>query len=331
MSGSNPKYLPIPKKIPYNIRLPKPLLDKLNAYAELTGNTTTDVVIGALNDAMKDKTVFNDYLPYIKGITIKIPIKADEKLYCSYNNIINPKIYGDFVDNFGYDVTTAAYEILKIPNNLDVFNDHLGYHTMIDNIGRKGNHSGIEFVVIPEIAMDNDNVFDALYCFYFETKLNKLEKVVLIDYLDAINKANESENLKLKNNLVSCVKELQKLNLELENTFCDDIDAIENYTFETVTAIADKYNTGNVIPLGENIDESIVAAEIKANPEYVNGIIYDKVELIVGEKYDDYISEKVAEIVDEKLSAIEKLVIDAESKDEILSAISENKIKTKKD
>ena len=47
---SKPKYLPIPKKIPYNIRMPQHLLDKLNAYAELTGNTTTDVVIGALND-----------------------------------------------------------------------------------------------------------------------------------------------------------------------------------------------------------------------------------------------------------------------------------------
>ena len=43
MSGSNPKYLPVPKKVPYNVRLPKPLLDKINAYAELTGNTTTDV------------------------------------------------------------------------------------------------------------------------------------------------------------------------------------------------------------------------------------------------------------------------------------------------
>ena len=57
---SKPKYLPIPKKTPYNIRMPQHLLDKLNAYAELTDNTTTDVVIGALSNFIKDKTVFND-------------------------------------------------------------------------------------------------------------------------------------------------------------------------------------------------------------------------------------------------------------------------------
>ncbi len=331
MSGSNPKYLPIPKKIPYNIRLPKPLLDKLNAYAELTGNTTTDVVIGALNDLVKNKTIFNDYLPDLKGITIRLPILSNEKSEFYNANLINAASGELFHEIYGYEAASETYEILKIPNNLDEFDNFIGYHTMINGIGKPDNHSGIEFVIIPEIAMESDNVFDALYCLYFEVESNKLKEILLIDYVDAINKANATENIMLKNKLTLCVKELQQLNLELNETYIDDINAIDNYKFETLEAIADKYNTGNIVELGGNIDESIVNAEIKQNPEYVGEIIYDKIELIVGEKVDDVIADKVAAVVDAKLSNIEKLVRNDKSKDEILSAIENNKINTKKD
>ena len=333
MSGSNPKYLPVPKKVPYNIRLPKPLLDKLNAYAELTGNTTTDVVIGALDDLMKGKVIFNDYLPDMKGITIRLPIIPDEKKEFYNVNLINAEISAGnlFNEAYGYYATTETYEILKIPNNLDEFNEFIGYHTMINKVGKPDNHSGIEFVIIPDIAMEYDNVMDALYCLYFEVESNKLKKILLIDYVDAINKANATENVKLKNKLTLCVKELQQLNLELEETMSDDIDAIENYTYESITDIADKYNTGNIVELGDNINEAIVDAEMKQNPEYVDGIIYDKVEVIVGEKIDGILADHVAAIVDEKLSNIEKLVMDGKSKDEILSAIENNRIKTNND
>ena len=70
---------------------------------------------------------------------------------------------------------------------------------------------------------------------------------------------------------------------------------------------------------------------MKQNPEYVDGIIYDKVEVIVGEKIESILADRVAAIVDEKLSNIEKLVMDGKSKDEILSAIENNRIKTNND
>lgn len=333
MSGSNPKYLPVPKKVPYNIRLPKPLLDKLNAYAELTGNTTTDVVIGALDDLMKGKVIYNDYLPDMKGITIRLPIIPDEKKEFYNVNLINAEISAGnlFNEAYGYYATTETYEILKIPNNLDEFNEFIGYHTMINKVGTPNNHSGIEFFIIPDIAIEYDNVMDALYCLYFEVESNKLKKIHLIDYVDAINKANATENAMLKNKLTLCVKELQQLKVDLEETLSDDIDAIENYTFKTITAIADKYNTGNIIELGDNIEKDIVDAEMKQNPEYVDGIIYDKVEVIVGEKIEGILADRVAAVVDEKLSNIEKLVRNDKSKDEILTAIENNRIKTNND
>lgn len=330
MSGSNPKYIPIPKKIPYNIRLPKPLLDKLNAYAELTGKTTTDVVIGALDDLMKNKVVFDDYLPNMKSITIKLPVDYSKKSDFYNYNLIDENSANELFNEMYGTAASEPYEILKIPNNLDEFTEFLGYHSMIDRFGTTGNHSGIEILILPEIAMESDDVFDALYCLYFEVESNKLNKIILIDYIDAINKANECNKINLKNKLTLCVKEFQQLEVELEETLFDDIDAIENYKFETLEAIADKYNSGNIVELGANIDESIVDAEIKQNPDNIDRIIYDKVEFIVNDKVDDVIADRVADIVDEKLSNIEKIIRDSESKSEIQNAIKSIGIKTKK-
>ena len=336
MGGSIPKYLPVEKKVPYNIRLPKPLLDKLNAYAELTGKTTTDVVIGALDKLMEGKIIYNDYLPHIKGLTIKLPVLPNEKTEFYNINLIDDEITADglFNERYGYDATTEPYEILKIPNNLDKFSDVLCYHSIIDGIGERSNHTGIEFVILPEIAMESDDVMDGLYCLYFEVKSNKLNKIILIDYVDAINKANTTENVNLKNKLTLCVIELQQLKENLAESYVDDYDNLQTYTFETLTAIADKYNTGNIIELGANTDESIVDAEIKENPTNFDEIIYDKFELIVGEKLDDIsdqLADKITITVNENLSNIEKLLIDGKRKDEILTAINNAKIKTNKD
>ena len=197
---SKPKYLPIPKKIPYNIRLPKHLLDSLNAYAELTGNTTTDVVIGALNDFIKDKTVYNDYLANVNGISIKLPMVSDEKAEFYNANLIGENSATElFQEISGYNATTVAYEILKIPNNLDVFNDEFGFVTPDERIAAKGKHSGIEFVVIPDFynyIITNPPIRvgkKILYEILFEAKNYLKEDGVL--YL-VINKDQGAKSLK---------------------------------------------------------------------------------------------------------------------------------------
>ena len=247
MSGSNPKYLQIPKKVPYNIRLPKPLLDKLNAYAEITGNTTTDIVIGALNDFIKDKTVYNTYLDDVKGLSIRLPVIANEKAMFINSNITMDETYSaydSFIDLNGYEATTEPYEILYIPNNLDVFDETFGYITPVERIAAKGKHSGIEVAILPEIYSyyDNDNILDALYCFYFEVEMDKVKTIKLIDYMDAINKANDVDNLNLKNKIISCVNELNALT----ETVSADVDVgdgvtIVDYTAENLEKIAEKY------------------------------------------------------------------------------------------
>ena len=327
---SKPKYLPIPKKIPYNIRLPKHLLDSLNAYAELTGNTTTDVVIGALNDFIKDKTVYNDYLANVNGISIKLPMVSDEKAEFYNANLIGENSATElFQEISGYNATTVAYEILKIPNNLDVFNNEFGYVTPDERIAAKGKHSGIEFAVIPDFYNynygNNDDIIGALYCLYFEIEMDKVKEITIIDYMDAINKANDVGNVTLKNNIVSCVNDLKKLEIEINDGGFDGVefvesgvDAVTDSIINKLEKIAKTYNTGNVIKLGENIDAAIVTAEINEHPE-----LYDVFMDDVMENTKKYVNDAIGDIAD--------LVKNAKSKDEILTAIDDIKIKTNKD
>ena len=287
---ANPKFLPVAKKIPYNIRMPKPLLDKLNAYAELTGNTTTDVVINALNEFIKDKIVFNDYLNNINSVTIKIPILYDEKQRFMNNvNLLNYSgVYStnnESGDAIEITARTDLYEILKIPNNLDKFDEQIGFNSD----GNADAHSGIEFIVIPEtyFYLENKDILDALYCFYFVVNNDKLVNITLIDYVTAINKLNESNNIRWKNNLILCVNDLMDLKAEIEP------DNNERPEMEKLVKIAKKYNTGYIIPLGDNIIESIADVEFKENSEYQ--IILKRILTLLDDLSDDEIIELFAD------------------------------------
>ena len=323
---SNPKYLPIPKKIPYNIRLPKPLLDSLNAYAELTDNTTTDIVIGALNDFMKGKNVYNDYLPNMKGLSLRLPVISSEKIEFYKCNLIGENSANElYHETYGYNATTEAYEILKIPNNLDVFSESLGYHSFNNSIGTSGNHKGIELVILPDVYLyyDNESVLDTLYCVYFNVDSHKLKSIELIDYLDAINRATDIGNDTLKNNIISCYNELDELEKLVKNGGFDgaeygDADGITNGIVDAITIIANKYNSGNIIPLGANIGDAVVTAKVNKHPEYYDVFMDDIKENT--EKYvDDVIAERVHNILDYRLK---KLVKDGKGKDE--TGINEN-------
>lgn len=305
MSGSLPKYLPVQKKVPYNIRMPKQLLDSLNAYAELTGNTTTDVVINALNDLMKNKVVTNTYLSNIDGLAIEIPMLSTEKEMFYNADLLKGLVYPSY-DSLGDTIDVKAksepYEIFKIPNNLDKFNEKFGYYSMIDGIGGSGFHSGIEFAILPDAYnyRGNVDVFDALYCFYFIVKDNQVRSIELINYLDAINLLNGVNDC-IKNNLVLCVKELTALKKEIE--FNNTVDEIKEETigFCELIELAEKFNTGNIAPLGANIVNEIADVEFSNNSEYLDKFLDDTTEIIL-----NYANEIIDKRIQTKLEDWEK-------------------------
>ena len=327
---ANPKFLNVEKKVPYNLRLPASLIDDLNSYAEITGNTTTNIINKALADFMKDKTVSNDYLNNIGGVSLKIPYAPYQK-----KNVINGSYgrldlesYGDKVTYGEYRETyfTESFVIKKIPNNLDIIiDDSYAANKTILKYNHNAIHSGIEFFIYPgilEVLIDDDAaMINSLYCLYFEVSPANSVQTYLIDYLTAINLLSASGNEIYKNLLISCVSELNKLD-ETFNEYLEilqDKTAAVNYSTDDefkddkqkvlkkykpalesgLSAITDKYNSGNVVRIGDD-GAALIFDTIKFNPEInVDEIIADLVD-------PDFIEKIITKRVDDSIESVVK-------------------------
>lgn len=308
---ANPKFLSVEKKVPYNIRLPQRLIDKYNAYAELTGNTTTNIINTVLDDFISDKIVLNDYLDYIGGTTIKIPYNLNHKELLIKKGYYLEQLRDSLADA---KLTAETFEIRKIPNNLDVYVDD-SYKTIntSDVI-----HSGIEFFIydISQSILNELNdmsLLNALYCLYFEVNEDDKVRTFLIDYLSAINLLSASGNEYYKDLIIGAVAELKdadeiidKYNAELsakdnelikkhsgnnESYFNEMDKAIDELQSEYIvliqdklTEIGNKYNSGNVILLGSDIFSRIAISERNIDPDYFDEIISEKVDKIIADK-----------------------------------------------
>ena len=308
---ANPKFLSVEKKVPYNIRLPQRLIDKYNAYAELTGNTTTNIINTVLDDFISDKIVLNDYLDYIGGTTIKIPYNLNHKELLIKKGYYLEQLRDSLADA---ELTAETFEIKRIPNNLDVYVDD-SYKTVntSDVI-----HSGIEFFIydISQSILNELNdmsLLNALYCLYFEVNEDDKVRTFLIDYLSAINLLSASGNEYYKDLIIGAVAELKeadeiidKYNAELsakdnelikkhsgnnESYFNEMDKAIDELQSEYIvliqdklTEIGNKYNSGNVILLGSDIFSRIAISERNIDPDYFDEIISEKVDKIIADK-----------------------------------------------
>lgn len=308
MAGrSNPKFLNVEKKVVYNIRLPQRLIDKYNAYSELTGNTTTNIVINVLEDFISDKVVLNDYLDNIGGVAVKIPFATLQKS-TFINNNWNLKDYTTEEKLTNYEPFNAElFEIRKIPNNLDIKDgDSYVANKNILKINHNAIHSGIELFVyniIDVLSADEllNNKFNSfikcLYCLYFETKANYDVDVYLIDYLTAVDLLSASGNEYYKNLIIAVATELKKIDdLIAEKYLYDDDDdehakykrAVKGFFKElkaeynskwksAVDEIADKYNSGNIIRFGTDIFSRIAVENAKFTADDFDELINEKV------------------------------------------------------
>lgn len=309
---ANPKFLSVEKKVPYNIRLPQRLIDKYNAYAELTGNTTTNIINTVLDDFISDKIVLNDYLDYIGGTTIKIPYNLNHKNFLIKRGYYLEQLRDSLADS---KLTAETFEIRKIPNNLDVYVDD-SYKT-INTSGII--HSGIEFFIydISETIFNEElndmSLLNALYCLYFEVNENDKVRTYLIDYLSAINLLSASGNEYYKDLIIGAVAELKDadeiidkynadvsaMDKEIIKKYSDDAESLFNeldkaltelkseyhiLIQDKLTEIGNKYNSGNVIILGTNIFSRIAIPERNIDPDYFDEIISEKVDKIIADK-----------------------------------------------
>lgn len=309
---ANPKFLSVEKKVPYNIRLPQRLIDKYNAYAELTGNTTTNIINTVLNDFISDKIVLNDYLDYIGGTTIKIPYNVSQKEFLISKGYYLEQLR-DSVANA--KLTAETFEIKRIPNNLDVYVDD-SYKTINTS---NAIHSGIEFFIydisesIFDEQMNDMSLLNSLYCLLFKVDEHDKVRTYLIDYLSAINFLSASGNEYYKDLIIGAVAELKDADKIVDEYKAEysakDKELIKKYSDnntayfdeminasdelnseygalikEKLTEIGNKYNSGNVILFGSDIFSRIAVAERNVDPDYFDEIISEKVDKIIADK-----------------------------------------------
>ena len=267
-SGINPQFLKVEKRIPYTVRLPKRLIDKLNSYAELSGKTTTNIINSVLDDFIADKVVLNDYLDNVGGVTVKIPyaiyqknrFKDSDMELTEYNNNKSIRFY--YADTFDEDTYFAElFEIKKISNNLDIYSgdSYVANKSILKN-NTDAIHSGIELFIynITESIFadaiiggkfDSDDSFasfvNCLYCLYYEVAETGETDVYLVDYLTAINLLSISGNDDYKDLIIAAATELKDID-NVVSTYYDDyakgeLDIAENYLSDSTDETYSKY------------------------------------------------------------------------------------------
>ena len=261
-SGTNPQFLKAEKKVQYNARFTQRLINKLNAYAELTGNTTTNIVNNVLDDFLSDKVVLNDYLDNVGGVAVKIPYAVYQK----HNLTVDGDDYGENLlnynntDNYVYYIVDEVhsetyfaelFEVKKIPNNCDIISgDSYVANKKSLLFNKNAIHSGIELFIynIAESLfadaklVDKFDSFDnALYCLYFEVAPDDSVAIYLIDYMKAINLLSASGNDKYKNLIIAAATELKQLNKIADDYFYEITERKSNLKYNSEIDYAENY------------------------------------------------------------------------------------------
>ena len=131
------------------------LVNKINRCAELTGVKKTILVENILNDHLKDKILDNDFIILDKPYFLNIEeLKLNNHVKATTNKpIIN---------------LDETYVLLKIPNNLDIFNKEFNSYCSDDKITL---HKGYTY----DITLDKDLVFS------YDSNKNEIEIVISKD------------------------------------------------------------------------------------------------------------------------------------------------------
>lgn len=249
-------------KKPYSFRCNEITLDGMNKYADLEGISLPQLLTNLMDDFLADKVLTNTYLPDHEGKYINIP------------------------SNEGKDIF-HEYEIRYVPNNLDVWNSKHGYISTAyrDDAIKSVKHEGIDFLIIPETVhlsklpddeawggrrhyVDLEKIPSCLYCIYITTGINGTVDAELITWIEAINKLKAVG----RHDLISYGNKIKKRLNSLHETYIterqyyDDKEFIDSI-YRRLRGIADKYNTGAILPASNSINNIEYTAIVESLPD----------------------------------------------------------------
>ena len=306
---ANPKYIPQAlryktkdhekedekvNKEPYSFRCDERLLDAMKKYAELDGIGLPELLSNIMANFIKGKTLTNTFLTDYEGMYINIESNAGHQ-------------------------EDHEYEIRYIVNNLDEWSSDYGY-VSTQGLSNGILHEGIDFLVIPETVHTKDKLSEleaatlhreydvqldripsCLYCMYMTVDKAGRVEIDKISWTSAMNKLKAAGRYDMISHGNKIKKELDTLHqtyiYDSESGMYDD--SIEYTLYGRLLKIAEKYNTGAILPASISIDNIEYAPIVENLPDN-----YDLINKIMKEN-DKY--KKVAAEVDDVLKRLDEL------------------------
>lgn len=233
----------VEKKKFVGVRLPAYIYEWLEAFSDLTHDNMTDIIITALFDFFRDKTLTNDYLLGYGDLYFNLPLNKEFK-----ENAIADKI--KLNQDRQTEEPTEQVLIQTVTNNLDVFNG-VTYTANLED--ENINHIGVDLKIIPNAIEPTNtikfheldiNLTDALYVFYYEVSNNHNIDVYLINPIDAVNKLSSVKSI-FGVVLINCLQEMEQYQKEINKKYADEMQELHNnnqyVSNEKEIAIKDKY------------------------------------------------------------------------------------------
>ena len=192
--------------------------------------------------------------------------------------------------------TVELYKVYRMPNNLDRWEARYNSYSSYYRFGETTAHSGIELVIIPEIAEFTEDYTNCLYCFYFE-KIGTNLTVISMEFIEALELIEEAGNDELLNISKKMYEELSEAKAEW-----------------VIDVLAEVYNTGNVVKFS-----SIEAEEVRPLK-----ILTPKPNEVIVSYHDKQLLKKVDKLEDENKELKEELAEIKEAMKNNLETLLEN-------
>ena len=269
-----PKFLEDPfKKVSYSFRIEEHLLNKVKLYAKATNRKLPETFNYLIRQSLKNCNLDNTYLNEFEGTIINITYITPA--YNEYGEILELGYTRGSTDYLNLNNEGFLYEVKKIPNNLDVWEDERGYYSKYADIL----HEGVSVVIVPEIVYNDyfkfseAYIMDCLKYIYFTLDIQGNLKVRQISYKEAFRKLKEAGNNEVLfnfKNIYNNVKDFaQDFITEYYKVPNPNVDDFTDTLYSHLLEFANTYNEGNINSL-DNMKPILNTKDLKLSTNYIS-------------------------------------------------------------
>lgn len=254
------------KKVSYSFRINPQLLEDLKLYAKAKDEKLPNVLNEILEDYIFNFNLKNDYLEHYEGMLINIPF-GEHFLTGGIDGTPRVEFDAGISDYLDFEEEGLNYEVNKIPNNLDVWDNVRGYTSRLYKNGII--HEGISLLIVPNLVLypnldfnylTTDVIMNCLKYIYFVVNEDRTISVVGISYKECFRRLKQAGNNELLYKLKSIDNLFYKFSIDFVREYGKskdsvDLDSMDNFRmalYKELVKFAKEYNDGNIVNLDEN-------------------------------------------------------------------------------